>query len=76
MLQDIYKSYTCEDKILCTGFPKWISFSAAKNNLIDGLKKAKKGIDQETLRTAELDFYKCNAKLLEIAGWRIGESNE
>jgi len=49
-------------------FPKWLSFSPAKNSLDAGAANAKNGNPPGTVASAEADFYAAKAKKLESFG--------
>lgn len=71
LMQDFSKMLNSNEKVGFTMYERWISFTAVKNSLKDASQKASQGLDPWSAGSAEVDYFNCNKKLLEIAGASI-----
>eukprot|EP00004_Rigifila_ramosa_P010991 TRINITY_DN2317_c0_g1_i1.p1 TRINITY_DN2317_c0_g1~~TRINITY_DN2317_c0_g1_i1.p1 ORF type:complete len:628 (+),score=138.33 TRINITY_DN2317_c0_g1_i1:1800-3683(+) len=68
MLQDFPKLLDASASVGFTLFPRWIAFSAVKNNLADAAKKAASSLPPESASTGECEWYAQNSSILRQLG--------
>lgn len=62
-----------ESKVGFTQFPEW-TYSAVKNSLEEGSKKAAAGVPPRTASEGEVEFYGYGARLMRMVGAKVEEA--
>jgi len=76
LMQDLPKLLSKNAKVGHVMFPRWLCFSAVKNNVKDAAAKSVKGLPAESAATGEHDIYEASRRLLAIAGVEVGAPSQ
>lgn len=68
MMQDFPKLLPNSAKVGFSCYERWFSFSAVKNNIVDGAVKHRQGLAPETASSGEFDLFDANTRLLQLCG--------
>jgi len=71
MMQEYPKLLGPEDAVGFTQMPRWLCFSAVKNNIVDAAVKCKKTGHAESAASGESDYYALNRKVMASFGVKI-----
>ena len=72
LMQDLPKLLPKNAKVGHVMFPRWLCFSAVKNNVAEAAAKSAKGLPAESASTGEHDIYEAGRRLLTAVGVHVG----
>ena len=76
MMQDFPKLLPNSARVGFSWYDRWFSFSAVKNNIVDGAVKHRQGLAPETASSGEFDLFDANAKVLSMWGVLIEQTGD
>jgi UDP-sugar pyrophosphorylase len=76
MMQDFPKLLPNSAKVGFSCYERWFSFSAVKNNIVDGAVKHRQGLAPETASSGEFDLFDSNIRLLQLCGVLVEQTDD